>query len=59
MKEKNKDYDFIRGFNRITIRSICKDLGIDAGNIISNRAKKENISNVKYEIERRYMKLYE
>ena len=59
MKEKSKDYDFIRGFNKITIRSICKDLKVDPANVISNRASNQNISNVKYEIERRYMKLYE
>lgn len=51
--DKDKDLKFIKGFSKITIAGICKDLKIDKSNIWSGRGTAENISKVKNEIKKR------
>ena len=52
---KKQDYLFIKGFSKITIRAICKELKIDYANVMNNRTSAENINKVKEYI---CMKIY-
>lgn len=55
MKQKEKDFEFIKQFKAISIMNICIDLNLqkDYRNIINGTASKHKISKVKKEIERR------
>lgn len=50
-KEVNIDILYIKGFSQITVRKVCKRLGIDEGNVLKGTASKENIKRVRRAIE--------
>ena len=51
MKEKNTDLNFIKKFNKITIKQICDETGISPSNLWTGRCSKEKISLVRKLIE--------
>lgn len=53
----NKDLEFIKGFAKINIKSICEDLKIDKSNLWAGKASGRNILKVKNEIVKRYNEL--
>lgn len=52
------DVEYIRNFNKITLTNICEKLNVQRTNIVSGKAKKEDIKKVKEEIESEIAKLY-
>lgn len=50
---KEDKLDFIRKFSKITVSSICNDLGIDRSNLYRNITSERNIDLVYKEIIRR------
>ena len=50
-KEINIDLLFIKNFSKITVRKVCKRLGIDESNVLRGTASKENIKRVRRTIE--------
>ena len=50
-KEVNIDILYIKGFSQITVRKVCKRLGIDEGNVLKGTASKVNIKRVRRAIE--------
>lgn len=50
-KEINIDLLYIKNFSKITVRKVCKRLGIDESNVLSGTASKENIKRVRRTIE--------
>lgn len=56
---KDNDMEFIKGFTKITIKSICEDLKIDISNLNKGKVSEKNTRKVKEEIERRYERLHE
>lgn len=44
---RKQDFEFIKGFSKISIRSVCKELKIDYANVMKNKASEKNINNVK------------
>lgn len=50
---KKIDLDFIKGFQKITLANICKELKIDKPSIYRGTASAENIRKVREEIEKR------
>lgn len=56
--KKQKDVDFIRGFKKITVKSICRELGIPDSNIATGTSSKENYEKLRIEIEDRLARLY-
>lgn len=50
-KEVNIDLLYIKNFSKITVRKVCKRLGIDEGNVLKGTASKENIKRVRRAIE--------
>ena len=56
---KEKDLQFIKDFAKINVSQICKDLGIDRGNVLNNRASAETTNKVRKEIENRLTALME
>ena len=50
---KKIDLDFIKGFQKITLATICKDLKVDKPSIYRGTASAENIRKVRKEIEKR------
>ena len=58
MENKEKNLDFIRGFQSITIKSICDDLSIGRGNLYSGKLSNENSEKVKNEIIKRFSKIF-
>ena len=50
---KKVDLDFIKGFQKITLATICKDLKVDKPSIYRGTASAENIRKVRKEIEKR------
>lgn len=52
------DLEFIKEFNKITISLICRELGIDRGNLYNGRTTCENEHKVKRAIEDKIAKLY-
>ena len=55
----NVDKEYIRLFANISIKNICRDLGLekDYMNVISGRASKQKLRMVRVEIEKRLLKL--
>lgn len=51
MKEKNTDLNFIKRFNKITIKQICEETGISPSNLWTGRCSKEKITLVRKAIE--------
>ena len=54
----SEEYNYIRGFSKISIANICRNLKINRSNIMSGKTKKENYKLVKKEIEKEIAKLY-
>ncbi len=54
------DLEYIKQFNKVSIKNICIDLGLekDYRNIITGRARKSKIKKVRHEIERRIKELF-
>lgn len=50
-KEVNIDLLYIKNFSKITVRKVCKRLGIDEANVLKGTASKENIKRVRRTIE--------
>lgn len=51
------DYSFIKEFQKIKLKDICKKLGINQSNIISGQTTDENYKKVKNEIIRELLML--
>ena len=51
------DYSFIKEFQKIKLKDICKKLGISQSNIISGQTTDENYKKVKNEIIRELLML--
>lgn len=49
-KEVNKDFKFIQKFNKITMTSICKKLGVNRSYVMSGKASKEVYALIKKQI---------
>lgn len=56
---KEKDLKYIKGFAKINISQICKDLKINRSNLLNGRASDKNTELIKNEIEKRIDELYE
>ena len=50
-KEVNIDLLYIKNFSKITVRKVCKRLGIDEANVLKGTASKANIARVRRAIE--------
>lgn len=51
MKDKNTDLNFIKRFNKITIKQICEENAISPSNLWTGRCSKEKITLVRKAIE--------
>lgn len=58
MTKKEKNHKFIRNFNKITLKKVCENLGVERQNIICGTASEEKIEKVKEEIQKEIAKLY-
>lgn len=47
-----KDYIFVKNFSNITIKNICRNLKLDAGNVSSGRVSNENYKKIKNELKK-------
>ena len=52
------DLEFIKGYSKITVNKICKELGYDSSSILRGKATKERLSNVRKHIEDKQARLY-
>lgn len=52
------DLEFIKGYSKITVNKICKELGYDASSILRGKATKERLAIVRKHIEDRQARLY-
>lgn len=50
---KEIDLKFIKEFSKITIASICKELGVNKSNLWRGNASEEAVKKVREELERR------
>lgn len=55
--KKKKDFDWIRGFSKISVSAVCKDLKLNKANVLMGTASDKNISLVKKTIEERLRNL--
>lgn len=53
-----EDLEFIKKFNKIQLKKICKKAKVNRGNLYSGRTKKSNIEKVRKTIESEIAKLY-
>jgi hypothetical protein len=51
MNDKNTDLNFIKRFNKITIKQICDETGVSPSNLWTGRCSKEKILLVRKAIE--------
>ena len=49
--EKEEDLKYIKNFSKITVSSICRDLGINRQNLLNGRASTKNTKKVRKKIE--------
>lgn len=56
---KNKDYNFIKKFSKISIPKICSQENVDRSNLINGRTTAKNYEKVRNAIEVEIDKLYE
>ena len=56
MKEK-KTLNWIKGFSKISVKSICEDLKINRGNLLNGKSTDKNAELVKKAIEERLKEL--
>ena len=54
---KEIDLKFIKEFSKITIASICKELGVNKSNLWRGNASEEAVKKVREELERRIEEL--
>lgn len=59
MDDKRKDYEFIRGFTKITLKEVCKEVKVDPNNFRKMEISKEKLHNIKLNIDNKINKLYE
>lgn len=55
---KERNLKFIKGFAKINISQICKDLKINRSNLLNGRASDQNTELIKNEIQKRVDELY-
>lgn len=53
-----EDLDFIKGFTKISLPKICKELKIDVSNVRSGRCNKNKIKKVRKHLEKEIANLY-
>ena len=56
---KEKDLEYIRNFNKITISKICEELKVSRSNLFQGRVSEEKAKMVKEEIKKRVASLEE
>lgn len=54
---KKRDLEYIKGFQKIKLSAICKELNIDKPSIYRGTASKDNIRKVKEEIKKQLEEL--
>lgn len=57
MKKINEDLEFIKGFSKIKVSSICKELDIDKSNLFQGKSSYEKTKKVKDKIIEKYNEL--
>lgn len=58
IKKDNKDFKFIRKFQKITIAEICRKLSIPRTAVSCGTTTEENLHKVRKEIEKELIKIY-
>lgn len=58
-ESKLKNVKFIKGFNQITLKSICKEENVKRNNVYSLKISNENLKRIKENIDKKINKLYE
>lgn len=53
------DYEFIKKFTNIKIKTICERLNINYGNVSSGKTSIENYKRIKYELLNEILNLFE
>ena len=56
---KDQDLKYIKGFSKISISGVCKELGINRMNVLNGNASAKNIKDVKNRIEEKIKELGE
>lgn len=54
----NKDFRFIREFNKITMTGICKELGISRSYVMQGYGSNETYQKIKESIEKKFANIY-
>lgn len=55
---KNKYYDFINGFSKIKVSSIFKKVEVFSSNFYTKKVSSEKLEEIKKEIDKQIIKLY-
>lgn len=58
MKKKTEEYNFIKGFSKISIAGICRKLKINRSALVNGKSREEHYILVKREIEKELARLY-
>lgn len=58
-KEKLKNVEFIKDFNKITVAKACKEENVKDANLYTLKASLESIKRIKLNIDRKIKELYE
>lgn len=58
-ESKLKNVKFIKDFNQITLKSICKEENVKRNNVYSLKISNENLKRIKENIDKKINKLYE
>lgn len=58
MKENKEDLNFIRGFQKITLKRIAEKLKVPRTAILTGTTTDNNLHRIRKEIEKEYAKLY-
>lgn len=54
---KKRDLEYIKGFQKITLASICRDLKIDKPSVYKGSVSAESLRKIKEEIQKRIKEL--
>lgn len=54
---KEKDLKYIKEFSKINISSVCKELGVDRGNLLNGRASEKSTEAVRQTIQEKLKNL--
>lgn len=57
--DKLKNVEFLKNFNKITIKKACNEEGVYDSNLYTLKASRESIQRVRDNIDRRIRELYE